>query len=78
MFVDPAEELKKKKDMEKQLKKKDAPILKFAGNISVQGAPGLSFGAEKQPQNSRALLIQGLKNQTLQKKSKNFTLDRLK
>lgn len=47
MFVDPAEELKKKKEMEKQLKKKDAPILKFAGNISVQGAPGLSFGAEK-------------------------------
>jgi hypothetical protein len=35
MFIDPAEELKKAKEREKLLKKKEAPILKLAGNINI-------------------------------------------
>lgn len=37
MFVDPAEELRKQKEKEKMLKKKEAPIIKLAGNITIQG-----------------------------------------
>jgi hypothetical protein len=37
MFVDPAEEKKAQKEKEKLLKKKEMPVLKLAGNISIQG-----------------------------------------
>ena len=37
MFVDPEEEKKAQKEREKLFKKKEAPVLKLAGNISIQG-----------------------------------------
>ena len=44
MFVDPEEERKAEKEREKLFKKKDVPVLKLAGNISIQG--GLHAGAQ--------------------------------
>jgi len=35
MFVDPVEEKKAEKEREKLIKKKEAPIIKLAGNISI-------------------------------------------
>lgn len=37
MFVDPIEEKKAQQERDKLLKKKEAPVIKLAGGISVQG-----------------------------------------
>jgi hypothetical protein len=79
MFVDPAVEKKKQQEKEAQLKKKEMPKLKLAGNITVQATGPLQ---SKNPTdlsiNNRKAFLQDLRIKHIQKKSQNLTLDHVK
>eukprot|EP00347_Sterkiella_histriomuscorum_P004010 403362094 len=79
MFIDPEEEKKAQKEKDKTLNKKEAPMLKLKNGsmFSMQSAiPQSSSGSG--PKNQRQQLIESLKNQNMEKRSANLTLESIK